>query len=151
MDDPDPCPQPQLTVTTELSRRGLMALRERLDELLRAGTTQGVADGNGRSDEEVAEGTVRDLWRRLGETSRRYLCAAAEASMDDEFVLDDIAARMSVDVQQVKAYHRNVARSAAQVSPDRGIFDSRREGTRTRLRMPPQVRTAVIAISKEER
>jgi hypothetical protein len=77
--------------------------------------------------------------------------AAAEASVDDELVLDDIAGQMSVDVQQVKACHRNVARSAGQVSPEHGIFDSRREGTRTRLRMPPHIRAAVLAINKEER
>src|SRR4051812_23512202 len=138
---------PLITFSVEFSLEGLLDLRRRLDDLLGEGLPD-TGVGDDVDADELAAAKVRGVWARLGETSRRYLLAAS--TFDAEFTVDDLVGAMDLppdSAGKVKAYHRNVARSAAQVEPvEVSVLESRRDGSRTRLRMTQPVRDAVQAL-----
>ena len=140
---------PLVTFSVEFSREGLLDLRRRLDDLLGDGSA-GARAGDRADAEELSADKVRGVWERLGETSRRYLVAAA--TFDGEFTVDDLVVAMNLPPDaagKVKAYHRNVARSAAQVEPvELPVLESRRDGSRTKLRMIRPVRDVVQSLAE---
>jgi hypothetical protein len=145
---------PQITFTVEFSQDGLLDLQRRLSDLLGTGPAADVEAAPTESEMAAAAASkARALWDRLGESLRDYLAAAA--TLDGEFTVDDVVTAMNLGedgARLVKAYHRNVARSAAVTEPrDVPILESRREGNRTKLRMSEPARSAITALAQERR
>jgi hypothetical protein len=149
----------EVTLTAEFSRQGLAELRDRIDELL-----VGVSSANSPVDSDLpepqrAEMKVSALWERLGEKSRDYLLACARRPANEEFSLDELSQSLALEVGTVKAFHRNVSRSAADVEPKElelfkrlreTVSDGGRTKSVTKLRMNTHVRTAVLAVSERK-
>jgi len=141
-------PAVELTLTTEFSRAGLSELRDRIDALL---AEMASPSEPGASTQDLGTLKIAELRQRLGENSWPYLMACG-TSFDDEawFTLDEVAAVMGQPVSAIRAYHRNVGRSEAQVDDELGsaapaLFEARTDGRRKSYRMAPQIRRALAA------
>lgn len=151
---------PQMSLTVEFSREGLLDLRQRLDELLGQLVEEG-RGGGGPSMEVLARDKVREMRARLrtkGSKSWDFVrTCAMEFGDDQEFSLEQVAEAMDLrdGVGKVRAYHRNVSRSEKQVdaalpSGAPRLFEPRWDGERYWYRMPPEVRQAVTDASRAE-
>lgn len=148
-DDRSPAAPPiQASISVELSRAGLTQLRGQIDELLSA-----LADASATADEIAATSAdkTQAVWAKLGTSSREYLLACA--SFDEPFTLDQVVDVMGLDrsdIDRVRAYHRNVSRSAGLTDP-RGtpLMTGRRRGARTQLTMASDVRASIQQLAKQ--
>ncbi len=143
-----PTDRVELTLTTEFSRPGLLALRQRIDDLLGAAPS-GSSEAAAPTEQQAEK--ARAVWNRLGVESptRTYLAACAERSTTAaDFTIEDIAHAMGMEPATVQAHHRNAARSAATAVPaDVPILQSRRIGGQTRLSMPDAVRDEILQLA----
>jgi hypothetical protein len=153
---PVPTSQPppvELTLKTEFSRVGLIELRDRIDELL-AGMPATASESRA-STQDLATLKITELRQRLGKNSWPYLLACANSFNDDAwFTLDEVAAVMSRPVSAIRAYHRNVGRSEAQVDEELGpgtppLIEARTDGRQKSYRMSAQIRRALLASGRE--
>lgn len=137
---------PTATLSFEFSRNGLLELRERIDDLLESFGP----DEDEPSAEERARRKVGELWPRLKTgNSRRYLEACA-ARGDGWFTIEDVASDLGETAATTKAFHRNVARSAAVSEPrTTSLFETRREKKRTTLHMPAEIRDAIKHVTHQ--
>jgi hypothetical protein len=141
----------QITLTTELSRAGLLSVRRRIDELLEQMPDR-PADLQPVSDDEAAAAKARATWQRLGakSQSRKYLLACARQPGD--FTIEEIASEMHEAHPQVLAYHRNVSRSSAAAEPrDVDLISTHRQGGLTRLSLAKAARDAILDLSKGDK
>ena len=140
----------EMTLRTELSRKGLIALRQRIDELLEH-LPEDVGGPATRSEGERAADKATATWQRLGaDSTRSYLVACARLAQDgDDFTIEDVAAATGESRPKVMAYHRNISRSAGAAEPrDVAIITSRKAGGRTRLSMSQSVSRTILSLSQ---
>lgn len=148
----------QITFSTEWTREGLLALRDRIDLLLGALPSESPAEAAAESASparQVAWDRVKanSSWERLSDNTRDYLVACARlASRGGTFSIEDVAAEMSEEHPTVLAYHRNVMRTARGAEPaDWPLITSSRAGGRTQLSMTEGVATSLIGLAGQGR
>jgi hypothetical protein len=143
-------PPIKISLRTELSRAGLIALRERIDDLLE-GLPEAPPAPTPGSEADLAEEKARSAWDRLGTTTRDYLAACARlASGGKGFSIDDVATEMGVEHRKALAYHRNVMRTAATAEPlDVRLITSSRNAGRTQLSMTKTVSSALLELANQ--
>ena len=106
----------QITITTELSREGLIALRDRIDQLLEGMPTPKSDEPAPSPARQVARDVVKanSSWERLSENTRDYLAACARlAQREEAFSIEDVAAEMGLE-------HPTVSGVSPQCDADRG-------------------------------
>jgi hypothetical protein len=140
----------EISLRTELSRAGLIALRQRIDDLLEGLPENPPAQTPG-SEAELAEKKARAAWDRLGTTTRDYLAACARlAGAGKGFSIDDVATEMGVEHSKALAYHRNVMRTAATAEPrDVALITSSRNAGRTQLSITKTVSSALLKLANQ--
>jgi hypothetical protein len=141
----------QITITTDLSREGLIALRDRIDQFLEGMPAPKSDEPAPTRATQVARDHVKasSSWERLSENTRDYLAACARlAQREDTFSIEDVAAEMGLEHPTVLAYHRNVMRTAAGAEPaDWPLITSTRHAGRTQLSMTKGVAMKLLKLA----
>ena len=152
----DPGVPIEITLSTHWTREGLVALRDRIDDLLAALPIEQPVDAAAELPtpaRQVAWDRVKasSSWERLSGNTRGYLVACARvARRDGTFSVEDIAAEMGKEHATVLAYHRNVMRTARGAEPaDWPLISSNRAGGLTRLSMTKGVATTLIELAEQ--
>jgi hypothetical protein len=135
-------PRIELTIRTELSRPALLALRDRIDELLDGLAADSPVTPADPEKEELAQVERETLkanasWERLSGNTRHYLAACARlASQRETFTVEDVAAESGLSHSTALALHRNVMRTSATTEPQSTrLITSHRSAGRTHLGM----------------
>jgi len=136
------------TMQGELSRDGLEAARDQLDELLRALTHDPAPNGAG----PLMDRKVRALYGRMGQTTWEFVHGCAEKfEPGSEFTFENLAQRFGQDVGTVKSWHRSASKSINRINEQFGgapVFESRWDGSRQHYRVPAETREAILALGK---
>jgi len=144
----------QITLSTELTRVGLTALRDRIDQLLDAlplDLPVQLSDEPPSPARQVASDRVKanSSWERLSGNTRDYLAACARVALREEtFSVEDVAGEMGAERATALAYHRNVMRTAASAEPASWpLISSHRTAGRTQLSMTKGVAKSLIKLA----
>jgi DNA-directed RNA polymerase specialized sigma24 family protein len=104
----------QITLTTELSRERLLALRDEIDALLGdiqaqqgGGTAESPAKPTATSATEAA---ARKLLSRIGPPLQAFVRFAVERYDGQTFTWEDVAADMGENLGTVKSWHRSLSK-----------------------------------------
>jgi hypothetical protein len=152
-------PSIEITIRTELNRPALLALRERIDQLLEGALAEAPPEPPADAATEVADQGAREsakanaAWERLSGNTRQYLAACAElAGRQETFSIVDVAAEMDASHSKVLAYHRNVMRTAAAVEPEStALITSTRSAGRTQLSMSKAASQTLLRLATQGR
>lgn len=135
----------QMTITVEFSRDGLLSLRRQIDEFLGPERTDSAELH--RSSTASPSDLAAAIDTRFGKSSKRFLEACADLAAErDTFTLTEVAERMDEDINDVRAYSRNLGRSEKQLSGSAPLLQRRREAGVTRYSMNPELRSAILAV-----
>lgn len=137
---------PRITIDANLSREGLLELRDAIDVLLGADEAESAGLG-GIVRRRRAERKVAEVWGRVGPNIRNFLLHAANWPDDREFTMTDIAEEMGTGPKTVRSWHRNLGRTLRHVEetmPEPKLLLYRWDGAQNLYRMPPEVRSAVL-------
>jgi hypothetical protein len=141
---------PKVTIEAELTRDGLLRLRDAIDLLL----------GNLGDDDNAnpvfadlrlkqADRKVGEVWGRVGGNTKRFLATAAVNWPDGgEFTMEDVAKALDVSPKTVRSWHRNLGRTLRQVDeqyPSPRLLQNRTDGARNLYHFPPEIRRAILA------
>jgi hypothetical protein len=141
---------PKVTIEAELTRDGLLRVRDSIDRLLgnlgEDGSTNPVFAGLRRKQ---ADRKVGEVWGRIGDNTKKFLATAAVNWPDGgEFTMEDVADALNVSPKTVRSWHRNLGRTLRQVDeqyPSPRLLQNRTDGTRNLYHLPPEVRRAILA------
>jgi len=139
------------TVQGELTRDGLEAARDQLDELL-----QKLAGRKAPSEEDgsIADRKADALKERMGETTWEFVHGCAQKfSAETEFDFEDLARAFNVSVGTVKSWHRSASKAINHVNEQLDgppVLKSRWDGSKQHYRMPAETREAILALAEHE-
>jgi hypothetical protein len=145
----------EITIRTQLSRSGLLAVRDRIEELLDGLGTASPPHSDPETEEaaRVERETLKAdaSWERLSDSTRQYLVACARlASQRDTFTVEDVVGEMGEKQATVLALHRNVMRTSATAEPqDTPLITSHRSAGRTQLSMSHAVRDRLLRLAEQ--
>jgi hypothetical protein len=152
-------PTIEITIRTELTRPALLAVRERIDQLLEGAFAEASPEPPADAESEATTALARQTakanaaWERLSGNTREYLAACALlATRQNTFSIDDVATEMGQSPKTVAAYHRNVMRTAAAAEPESTrLITSTRSAGRTHLSMNTAVSKRLLELATQGR
>ena len=139
---------PRITIEAELSRDGLMAVRDAIDDLIASLGFPPGGTSSSKVRQQRADKKVSEVWARVGGKLKRFLATTAQEFGDDEFTMDDAASVLQVTPQTVRSWHRNLGRTLRQVDqaiPDPPLLRSRSDGHKNLYSYVPEVRYAILS------
>jgi hypothetical protein len=98
-----------LTLTTELTREGLLAVRDEIDALL-AQVPALAAVPVPAAPQSSLDPLAIELKSHLSAATRNLVQFLVDNYVGQSFTWDDVAAAMKVDVGSVKSWHRSVSK-----------------------------------------
>ena len=121
----------RIHIEAELSRKGLLELREQIDALL--GDNGGPANPfTVKVRQREADSKIQSLWARVGDNARRFLATAAVTWPEGAwFSINDVAELLEVSPKTVRSWHRNLGRSLKSLDtefPDLPVLLKRWDG-----------------------
>ena len=104
-----------ITITTELTRQGLLTVRDEIDALLATSDTSAPATSAPVSTGEPAEAGNLDalaieLKSHLSPNLKRLVGFLVENYVGTEFTWDNVATAMNEDAGSVKSWHRSLSK-----------------------------------------
>jgi hypothetical protein len=96
----------------------------------------------------LASPDINELWDQLGPNARRLLWFASRSfKAEEEFTFADIAPKMGLSVESVKAIHRNMSRGlASRGVPVTDVLPSRWDNDRQNYHLPTPIHEAVLRL-----
>jgi hypothetical protein len=137
---------PRITIEAELSREGLLSLRDAIEALLTDGDGLPLNPWVKKARQRQADQKVGEVWGRVGDNIRRMLAAAAEWPPGREFTMGDLADVLEVDPRTVRSWHRNLGRTLRAVDekhPEPSLMPARSDGVRKLYWLEPDTRQAI--------
>lgn len=137
----------QVTITTELSHDGLLALRAEIDALLGRAAPAPGPTGAGGADPGPVDEMARRLRARLNEGIQDLVRFIVKNYPDRTFTWDDVARDMGIHVETLKSWHRSLSkplnRYAQEFPGAPRMLTSTWDGHRNHYTLSPEWREAI--------
>ena len=132
-----------MKMTLEIDTDDVTELTDAQEQIEAALRRHGLAPA---TDEDAAT-AIETMWPELGLEARRLLWFAAQRPAEQEFVLEALTQPMGVNIESVRAYHRNLARAlkARGIEPQL-VISSRKLGPNRFYNLPEPIHGVVTRL-----